>query len=129
MKEHGCGFVMNVPSSSHMEGVWERRIRTIRSVLTAILDQFAKRLDCSLLRTFLYEVMAIINSRPLIIEHLNDPITLWPLTPNHILMVKLKIILPPPVQFVSQDLFLHKRRCQVQFLANYFLDKVERESP
>lgn len=65
LKEHGCEFIMNTPSSSHMGGVWERQIKTIRSVLTAILDQSAKRLDSASLGTFLYEVMAIVNSRPL----------------------------------------------------------------
>lgn len=120
LKEHGCEFIMNTPSSSHMGGVWERQIRTIRSVLTAILDQSAKRLDSASLRTFLYEVMAIINSRPLTVEYLNDPTSLEPLTPNHILMMKSSIVVPPPGQFVSQDLYLRKRWRQVQFLANEF---------
>lgn len=39
LKQLGCEFVMNTPSASHMGGVWERQIRTIRSVLTSILDQ------------------------------------------------------------------------------------------
>ena len=120
MKEYGCEFIMNTPSSSHMGGVWERHIKTIRSVLTAILDQSAKRLDTASLRTFLYEVMAIINSRPLTIEHLNDPTNLEPLTPNHILMMKSSIISPPPGQFVKQDLYLRRRWRQVQFLSNEF---------
>ncbi|KAK0145551.1 hypothetical protein N1851_015576 [Merluccius polli] len=63
VKELGCSFVMNPPASSPMGGVWERQIRTVRSVLTSILDQSARRLDSSSLRTFLYEVMAIVNSR------------------------------------------------------------------
>ena len=127
LKEHGCEFKMNTPSSSHMGGVWERQIRTIRSVLTAILDQSAKRLDTASLRTFLYEVMAIINSRPLTIEHLNDPASLEPLTPNHILMMKSSIISPPPGQFVSQDLYLRKRWRQVQFLSNEFWTRWRKE--
>lgn len=127
MKEYGCEFIMNTPSSSHMGGVWERQIKTIRSVLTAILDQSAKRLDTASLRTFLYEVMAIINSRPLTIEHLNDPTSLEPLTPNHILMMKSSIIAPPPGQFVKQDLYLRKRWRQVQFLSNDFWARWKKE--
>lgn len=127
LKEHGCEFIMNTPSSSHMGGVWERQIRTIRSVLTAILDQSAKRLDSASLRTFLYEVMAIVNSRPLTTEHLNDPTSLEPLTPNHILMMKSNIVSPPPSQFVSQDLYLSKRWRQVQFLANEFWTRWKKE--
>lgn len=57
LREFGCEFIMNTPSASHMGGIWERQIRTIRSVLTSILDQSAQRLDSASLRTFLYEVM------------------------------------------------------------------------
>ena len=32
-------FKMNVPNASHMGGVWERQIRTVRNVLTVLLDQ------------------------------------------------------------------------------------------
>ena len=32
-------FKMNVPSASHMGGIWERQIRTVRSVLSAILEK------------------------------------------------------------------------------------------
>ena len=60
-----CDFVMNVPYSSHRGGVWERQIRTTRSILNTVLGQFKGRLDTSSLRTFLYEAMAIINNRPL----------------------------------------------------------------
>ena len=45
LKELGCEFIMNTPSSSHMGGVWERQIPTIRSVLTSTLDQSDGRLD------------------------------------------------------------------------------------
>ncbi|XP_032425350.1 uncharacterized protein LOC116724101 isoform X2 [Xiphophorus hellerii] len=126
LKQYGCEFVLNTPSSSHMGGVWERQIRTIRSVLTAILDKTSKRLDSSSLRTFLYEVMAIVNSRPLAVENLSDS-SLEPLTPNHILMMKSSVILPPPGEFVSQDLYLRKRWRQVQFLANEFWTRWKKE--
>lgn len=76
---------MTVPSASHMGGIWERQIRTVRSILTAILDKSSNRLDTTSLRKFLYETMAIINSRPLSVEYLNNPMGPEPLTPNHIL--------------------------------------------
>lgn len=120
IKKYGCEFVMNTPSSSHMGGVWERQIRTIRSVLSAILDRSGKRLDSASLRTFLYEVMAIVNSRPITVEYLNDPTAIEPLTPNHFLTMKSCILSPPPGHFVSEDLYLRKRWRQVQFLANEF---------
>lgn len=127
VKELGCTFVMNPPASSHMGGVWERQIRTVRSVLTSILDQFAERLDSSSLRTFMYEVMAIVNSRPLTSEHINDPVGPEPLTPNHILTMKPTIIAPPPGDFVREDLYLQKRWKRVQFLANEFWTRWRKE--
>lgn len=127
LKQLGCEFVMNVPGASHMGGAWERQIRTIRSVLTSILDQSSHRLDSSSLRTYLYEVMAIVNSRPLTTEFLNDPLGPLPLTPNHILTMKSSVILPPPGQFEREDLYLRKRWRRVQYLANEFWSRWKKE--
>ncbi|XP_057709746.1 uncharacterized protein LOC130927761 [Corythoichthys intestinalis] len=122
-----CEFVMNTPASSHMGGVWERQIRTIRSVLGSILEQSGKQLDGPSLRTFLYEVMAIVNSRPLTTDHLCDPSGPEPLTPNHILTMKSTIIAPPPGKFVREDLYLRKRWRRVQLLANTFWTRWRKE--
>lgn len=118
LKQLVCEFVMIPPSASHMGGAWERQIRTLRRVLTAILDQTSRRLDSTSLRTYLYEVMAIINSRPLTAHLLNDLAGPQPLTPNHILTMKSSIIFPTPGEFVREDLYLHKRWRKVQHLAN-----------
>jgi hypothetical protein len=120
MLEQHCDFIMNSPSSSHMGGVWERQIRTIRSVLTGILDQAGGRLDTSSLRTFLYEAMAIVNSRPIAVDHPNDPREPAPITPNHLLTMKSGIVMPPPGNFVREDLYARKRWRKVQHLANEF---------
>ncbi|KAK0144674.1 hypothetical protein N1851_017016 [Merluccius polli] len=80
----------------------------------------AQRLDGSSLRTLFYEVMAIVNSRPLTVGNLSDPSAPEPLTPNHILTMKSTVILPPPGQFVKEDLYLQKRWRKVQYLANEF---------
>ena len=127
LKELGCEFLMNTPASSHMGGVWERQIRTIRSVLTSILEHSAKQLDCSSLRTFLYEVMAVVNSRPLTTDHLNDSSSPEPLTPNHILTMKSSVILPPPGRFEREDLYLRKRWRRVQLLSNIFWARWKKE--
>ena len=127
LKQLGCEFVMNPPSASHMGGAWERQIRTIRSVLTSILDKSSQRLDSSSLRTYLYEVMAIINSRPLTAHLLSDPAGPQPLTPNHILTMKSSIVLPPPGDFVKEDLYLRKRWRRVQYLANEFWSRWKKE--
>ncbi|MEQ2201002.1 hypothetical protein XENOCAPTIV_006092, partial [Xenoophorus captivus] len=46
---------------SHMGGVYERQIRTICSILSAVLDHSMKRFDTTSLRTLLYKVM--LNNR------------------------------------------------------------------
>lgn len=93
-----------------------------------MLDKSANRLDSTTLRAFLCETMAIINSRPLSVEHLQDPTGPVPLTPNHILTMKSSILLPPPGQFCKKkDLYLCKRWKRVQSLADEFWQRWKRE--
>ena len=98
-----CKFVFNSPDSSHMGGVWERHIRTIRSILDVILHVNRSKLNGATLRTFLHEVMAIINGRPLTAQNLNSPDSPEPLTPNHLLTMKSTIVTPPPGSFSVAD--------------------------
>ena len=58
-------FRHNTPSASHMGGVEERQIRTVRNVLYSLTHDFGGSLDNESLRTFLCETMAIVNCRPL----------------------------------------------------------------
>jgi hypothetical protein len=85
------------------------------------------RLDTSSLRTLLYEAMAIVNSRPLTAQNLNDPKGPEPLTPNNLITMKSKSILPPPGNFVKEDVFARKRWRKVQFLANEFWSRWRKE--
>ena len=109
------------------EGVWERQIGTTRSILNNILNYFKGRLDTSSPHTFFYGVMAIINSRPLTCQTLNDPKSLEPITPNHLLTMKNKIIFPPPGNFVREDIYARTRRRKVQYLAEQFWGKWREE--
>ncbi|MEE9353165.1 MAG: hypothetical protein V3U94_01940, partial [Candidatus Thorarchaeota archaeon] len=127
LAERQCDFVTNPPHASHFGGVWERQIRTIRSVLTSILEEFPTRLDSSSLRTFLYEAMAIVNGRPLTVENLSDHTSPMPLTPNLLLTMKSKVTLPPPGKFVREDVFARKRWLRVQFLAEQFWSRWRKE--
>ena len=61
-------FKMNVPAASHMGGVWERQIRTVRSVLSSLLNNNGPQLDDESLRTLMCEAEAIVNSRPLTVN-------------------------------------------------------------
>ncbi len=122
-----CDFLMNVPEASHMGGVWERQIRTIRSVMNVVLAQVKGRLDDASLRTFFYEAMSIVNSRPLTTNTINDPKSLEPLTPNHLLTMKTSLPLPPPGKFVREDLYARKRWRRVQYLSEQFWSRWRKE--
>ena len=125
--EMDCEFRFNPPSASHMGGVWERQIRSVRSVLGAILGQSGARLDTSSLRTLMYEVTAIVNSRPLTTETLETAEGPLPLTPNHLLTMKSGIIMPPPGNFVREDLYLKRRWRRVQYLVDVFWTRWKKE--
>ena len=113
-------FKTNVPEASHMGGAWERQIRTVRNVLASLLTQHAAQLDDETLRTFMVEAEAIVNCRSLIVDTINSSQTPEPLTPNHLLTMKSKVILSPPGEFQRADLYSRKRWRRVQFLANEF---------
>lgn len=103
-----CEFTFNAPSASHAGGVWERQIRTICNVLNVTIAQCSGRLDDASLRTLFYEAMAIVNSRPLNVDGINDPMAPELLTPNHLILMKSKVALPPPGKFVKEDMYAAK---------------------
>ncbi|XP_064116596.1 uncharacterized protein LOC135222440 [Macrobrachium nipponense] len=78
---------LNPPMASHMGGVWERQIRTIRKVLSALFYNHRNRLDDESFRTLLCEVEYIVNSRP-ITTCSDDPDDMEPLSPSQILHMK-----------------------------------------
>ena len=49
-------FKMNMPAASHTSGVWERQIRTVRSVLFSLLASNGRQLNNESLRTLVCEV-------------------------------------------------------------------------
>ena len=64
-----------------------------------ILDGAGSQLDDESLRTLMCEATAIINSRPLTTENVNNPNCPEHLTPNHLLTTKLKIVFPSLGEF------------------------------
>ena len=82
-----------------MGGPCERLIRTVRNALEPLLMKVGNQLDDETLRTFLTKVECIVNSRPLSVDYLSDAETPEPLTPNHLLTMKPKRVLPPPGEF------------------------------
>jgi len=120
-------FEMNIPNASHMGGVWERQIRSVRAVLSKLLLQCGSQLNDESFRTLLSEVMAIVNSRPLTVENLNDPTSPLPLTPNQLLTMKSRVALPPPGKFPREDRYARHHWRRVQHLANEFWTRWSKE--
>ena len=116
-------FKMNVPHASHMGGVWERQIGTVRNVLTALLHRNGSQLNDESLHTFIVEAESIVNCRPLTVDDVSSPDGVRALTPNHLLTMKLSVVLPPPGSFQRADLYLTKRWRRVQYLVNEFWNK------
>ena len=127
--QHSCEWVewdRNPPQSSHTGGVWERQIRSVRGVLAGLLKEHAARLNDESLRTLLVEVESIVNSRPLTVDSLSDE-SIEPITPNHLLTMKTKVVLPPPGIFQRTDVYCRRRWRAVQFLANEFWNRWRKE--
>ena len=120
-------FKMNPPSASHAGGVWERQIRAIRSVLSALLEKSTSSLDGESFHTLICETEVIVNSCPLTVDNLSDPESPSPLMPNHILTMKTKQVLPPPGVFQREDLYLRKRWRRVQHLSCEFWTRWKKE--
>ena len=113
----------NPPSASHMGGIWERMIRSIRKVLTALLRD-RHRLTDDVLETLFCEVENIVNGRPLtkVSDDINDSTVI---TPNHLLLLKEN----PSIslgKFVASDLYTRRWR-YVQYLADQFWRKWMKE--
>ena len=101
--------------ASHTGGVWERMIRSIRRILTALTSEQA--FDDEALLTFLVEVERILNDRPLN-RNQGQVCDLDPLTPSKLLLLRSNSCLPTGV-FVGEDRY-SKRWRQAQLLANTF---------
>ena len=121
--QRNIDWVFNPPHASHMGGIWERLIRTIRKVLSALLFQ-AKRLTDDVLVTLFHEVESIVNGRPLtkVSNNVDDPV---PLTPNHLLLLQNG---PVPPAGVFQECDMYKKRWRyVQYLSDQFWRRWLRE--
>ncbi|KAK3698423.1 hypothetical protein QZH41_001199 [Actinostola sp. cb2023] len=84
--------------------------------MNAILKE--QTVDDEGLLTLMCEVESIINGRP-ITKVSDDPKDLEALTPNHLLLLKSGITLPPGI-FRKEDQYSRRRWRQVQYLADVF---------
>jgi len=121
--QHNIKWNFNIPRASHHGAVWERLIRSIRKVLSGLCNK--QVLTDESMVTLLCEVESILNSRPLTPTS-DDPWDLEALTPNHLLLLKGTVSLPPGI-FTEKDNYASKRWRQVQYLADVFWKRWTKE--
>ena len=98
-----------------MGGVWEQQIR---SILNALLKTHGRSLNDEALHTFLIEVEAIVNSRPMTTETIKDVQSHIPLSPSNLLTMKSKVVMPPPGRFAPADICCCKRWSRTEHIVN-----------
>lgn len=116
LMQRGCKWVFHPPGASHMSGVWERLVKTVKRSLKAILGK--DLINEEVLQTVFTEAERIANSRPLT-RNPTSPDDDEPLTPNHFLNIRPTTNLPPEIVEES-DKFSRKRWRQAQILANHY---------
>lgn len=119
LSDNGCTWVFNPPHASHMGGAWERMIGITRRILESMfLQSRHQRLTHEVLATFLAEVSAIVNARPLIpvSSDPEDPIILTPAT---LLTQKQGNATSSPGEVDTASMYKRQWN-QVQSLANEF---------
>jgi hypothetical protein len=119
----GCNWVFHPPGASHMSGVRERLIRTVKRSLKAIVGK--DLVNEEVLYTVFTEAERIANSRPLT----RNPVSVnddEPLTPNHFLNVRPAMNLPPEI-ISENDRYSRKKWRQAQLFANHYRKRWLRE--
>jgi hypothetical protein len=101
----GTEWHFQPPLAPHMSGVWESLVKSVKRALKAILDD--RLVNDEVLVTTHVEVEKIVNSRPLC-KASDDPRDDEVLTPNHFLIQRAAVTLPPGVFF---DTDLYHRKC------------------
>ena len=116
LQQKNVKWTFNPPYGAHFGGVWERLIRLVKKTLLSVTRQ--QHLDDEGLVTVMCEVEAILNSRPLTTVS-DEPNDLEALTPNHLLQLKVKPVLPPGI-FYPHDIYARRRWRQIQYVSDLF---------
>ena len=84
----------------------------------SLLVTHGRSLNDESLRTLFAETEAILNLRPLTVETMGHVKSEQPLSPNNILTMKTKVVMPPPGEFVRVHEFsrMHWRRVHTQLI-------------
>ena len=115
------------PLASHMGGVWERQIQSARNILSSLMKTKGASLDEESLNTLFVEVKVIVNSRPLVVETINDFKSDAAISPSHFVTMKLKVVMPPPGVFGRCNLYCRKRWRHIQHISNKFWSRWRKE--
>jgi len=121
VETQGCEWELTPPKASHHGGVWERQIKTVKSILMTCLYQLgSKSLTRDDFYTFLQECASIMNSTPLW-EYSSDPNDPRPLSPSMLLTLRTDSPFLPEI-YQTKDLLAYgsKRWRRVQFLSEQF---------
>lgn len=105
----------NPPAASHMGGVWERLIRSVRRVFNAVIRNSS--LDDFELQTVMCEIESVVNNRP-ITPVSSDKDDDEPLTPSHLLSLG-STGTAPPVLGARDDCYRRRWR-YIQYLVDRF---------
>ena len=95
--------------------------------MVALLKILGKSLNEESFRTFLAEVKAIFNKRPITSKsssYVHIPV---PLCPTQLLAMKSRVVMPPPGKLQKEDIYCRKQWERVQHLANEFLSRWKRK--
>ena len=113
----------NPPTASHMGGVWERLVASVKRSLRVVLGN--QIVSEEVLFTVLVEVEAVLNGRPITYcsGDARDP---EPLTPRHFLLGYPEVALPPG-RFDDAALLSKKRWRHAQVLTNQFWRRWRKE--
>ena len=123
MSQDRIQWFFNPPSAPHFGGVWERLVKSAKKDLKITLN--GQLVNNETLLTLMAEIKSLLNSRPL--THISvDPKDLEAITPNHFLIGRNSLKIPPDV-FDERDFNSRKRWRQAQTLTNHFWRRWLRE--
>ena len=92
-----------------MGGIWKRQVRSAGVKLASLLQTHGHSLDEESLQIFVAETEAVINSRPLTVDRINEGQGFKTLSPNNLLTTNSKAVMPPPEVFQGLNLYCRHR--------------------
>ncbi|XP_041976437.1 uncharacterized protein LOC121731147, partial [Aricia agestis] len=111
------------PYSLHFGGIWEAAVKSVKTLLRRVLN--LTHLVYEELSTCLYQIEAILNSRPLT-PLSTDPTDLSFLTPSHFLIGRPLLSVPYP-QLENTNINVLQRHQRIEKLRQHFWSRYSQE--